>query len=138
MTMRILALVLGGTAALIGSCAPNPEVEQRARQRTDLELKEALAGYTAGKPVDCIPSYRSVGLQIIDDETLLYRDGKTIYLQKTMGRCHGIANSGYTLVTKQYGSSQFCRGDINQTVDLRTGMNGGACVFGDFVPYTKP
>jgi hypothetical protein len=125
-------------AILATGCAPNPEAQRRAELRTQADLDEALAGRTAGKPLRCIPNYRSSQLQIIDDQTFLYRDGKTIYLQKPLSPCHGLANGSMTLVTKIYGVDQFCRGDINETVDLRTGMRGGACVFGDFVPYTKP
>lgn len=130
-TASILPLVMMG-------CAPNPEAQRKAELRTQAELAEALVGRTEGKPMRCIPSYRSTQLQIIDDQTLLYRDGRTIYLQRPTSRCSGIANGGMTLVTKVYGTNQFCRGDINDTVDLRTGMHGGACVFGDFVPYTRP
>jgi hypothetical protein len=76
-------------------------------------------------------------MQIIDDWTILFKDGRTTYVQNPRGGCAGLTNGGYTLITRQFGVSQMCSGDINQTIDLTTGMNGGACVFGPFVPYTK-
>lgn len=138
MARLIPTLVIAALAAMGASCAPNPEAQRKAALETQQELAKALAGRTAGKPQNCIPSYRSTQLEIIDDQTLLYRDGKTIYLQKPLSACNGLKNGSFTLVTKQYGINQYCRGDINEMVDLRTGMRGGACVFGDFVPYTKP
>lgn len=138
--MRKTVPILGAAVlALLGSsCAPNPEAVRRAELKTQRELAEALAGRTAGEPLRCIPNYRTSQLQIVDDQTLLYRDGKTIYLQRPLSPCNGIANGSRTLVTKVYGVNQFCHGDINETIDLHTGIRGGACVFGDFVPYTKP
>lgn len=123
---------------LATGCAPNPEAVQRAQMETQKELAEALAGRTAGAPLRCIPNYRATQMEVIDDQTIIYRDGRTVYVQRPLSPCNGLANRTYTLVTKQYGSNELCHGTINQMVDLHTGMHGGACVFGDFVPYTKP
>jgi len=138
MTRPISMLALSALVTLGASCAPNPEAQRKAELMTQQELAKALAGRTAGTPQSCIPSYRTTQMEVIDDQTLLYRDGKTIYLQKPLSACSGLRNGSFTLVTRQYGINQYCRGDINEMVDLRTGMRGAACVFGDFVPYTKP
>lgn len=131
-------LALSFLPLVAAGCAANPEAQRQAQLRTEQELAAALAGRTAGQPQRCIPNYRATQMEVIDDQTFLYRDGKTIYLQRPMGPCTGLANRSFTLVTKQYGTNELCRGTINQMVDLHTGMHGGACVFGDFVPYTKP
>lgn len=133
-TPLMLALATG---LLVGACAvaPDERAQSPAAQR---ELAEALAGRTPGPPVRCIPNYRANQMQVIDDGTILFRDGRTVYLQKPRGECLGIATGGRTLVTRKFGTSDLCDGDINQTVDLRSGFSGGACVFGPFVPYTKP
>lgn len=137
MTRPISMLALMSFAAFSSSCAVSPEAAQQAEAKSKMELAKALEGYTAGEPVSCIPNYRSTQMQVIDDDTLLYRDGRTIYVQHPVSACHGLAVGSYTLVTKQYGTNELCRGQINDMVDLRTGMRGGACVFSDFVPYTK-
>ena len=132
-----LALVsLGGLAAL-ASCSATA-VQDTPSPRAQRELAEALAGHVPGKPVRCMPNYRSGSMQVIDDDTILFKDGRTIYLQKPRGSCIGLANGSRTLVTRQFGTNQLCDGDINRTVDLAANMEGGACVFGPFVPYTKP
>lgn len=128
-------LALGG-ALLAGSCTNGPDRITHS-PKAQKELAEALAGRTPGPPVDCLPIWRTANMQIIDDWTILFKDGRTIYVQNPRGGCTGLANCGFTLVTRQFGVSQMCSGDINRTVDLRTGMNGGACIFSPFVPYTR-
>ena len=136
-SMRIAAALLGlGGAALVGSCATAPDQTTHS-PKAQKELTEALAGRTPGKPVNCISNYRTNDMQIIDDWTLLFRDGRTIYVQNPRGGCQGLGIGGNTLVTREFGTTPLCSGDINRTVDLRTGMSAGACVFSPFVPYTK-
>lgn len=122
---------------LIGACSTAP-AQRAPSPRAQRELADALAGRTPGEPMRCIPSYRAEQMQVIDDYTILYRDGRTVYVQRPRGGCPGIATGGRTLVTRKFGTSDLCNGDINHTVDLRTGIMGGACVFGPFVPYTRP
>lgn len=134
--MRARVLPAIGLAAILASCstAPAPQGRSASAQK---ELDEALAGRVAGPPVRCLPSYRADQMQIVDDWTILYRDGRTIYVQTPRGGCPGISSGRNTLVVKLRGTTDLCDGQINELVDLSTGMQGGACVFGPFVPYTK-
>jgi len=133
MIARIPAIFLAG-GALVASCAPAPVGHTpRAAQ----QLASALAGRTPGQPVNCIPTFRANEMQVIDDETILFRDGSTIYLQKTKGSCPGLASGANTLVTRSRGINQLCSGDIQRLVNLPSGVGAGACVFGPFVPYTR-
>jgi hypothetical protein len=135
MSIKASILLLVGST-LLASCS-TAAVDDARRPRAAQELASALAGRTAGKPVNCIPNYRANQMQIIDDETLLFRDGSTIYLQKTKGSCPGIASGANTLVTRTFGINQLCNGDIQRVVNLSSGIGGGSCVFGPFVPYTR-
>ncbi len=131
-------LILGlSIAAMAASCTTGPTQETRS-PRAQRELADALAGRVAGKPVACLPSYRADNMQVIDDWTILFKDGRTIYVQNPRGGCPGIAIHRNVLVTRPFGTNQLCSGDINQLVDPVSGIHGGACVFGEFVPYTKP
>ncbi len=132
-----VAASLGLAALVMTSCTSTPAQEARS-PKAQKELAEALAGRTPGPPVNCLPNYRSNEMQIIDDYTILFRDGRTVYVQNPRGGCNGLGSGAYTLVTRQFGTNQLCSGDINRVVDLRTGMGGGACVFSPFVPYTRP
>jgi hypothetical protein len=136
MTRTVSTLTALGAAAIVASCSTAPVQEARS-PKAQRELAAALAGRTAQAPVRCIPNYRANQMEIIDDYTILFRDGRTVYVQNPRGGCRGIDLGGYTLVTRQYGTAQLCDGDINQIVDLRSGIGGGACVFSPFVPYKK-
>lgn len=137
--MRPSLVQLFGTAGalMVAACSTSASQETRS-PKAQRELADALAGRTAQPPVRCVPSYRTTQMQVIDDFTILFRDGRTVYVQNPRGGCRGLGMGSYTLVTRNFGSAQNCDGDINQLVDLRTGMMGGACVFGPFTPYTKP
>jgi hypothetical protein len=124
-------------AALLGSCSTGP-VQQTRSPAAERELAAALAGRVAGPPVSCLPHYRADNMQIIDDWTILFRDGRTVYVQNPRGGCPGIASHRNILVTRLFGTTQLCSGDISQLVDPSSGIGGGACVFSQFVPYTKP
>jgi hypothetical protein len=122
---------------LVTACSATPAQTARTPEASN-ELAKALAGYTVGQPVSCIPNYPATRMQVIDDGTILFRGNRTIYLQTPPGGCFGIGNQLSTLVTQVWGVNQLCQGDINRLVDLSTGIGGGSCVFGPFVPYSKP
>lgn len=123
--------------ALLASCSTTPAEVTRSPEAAK-ELAEALAGRVPGKPVNCIPTYRADDMQIIDDWTILFKDGSTIYVQNPEGGCPGIAAQRNVLISRPMPSTQLCSGDIQQLFDPVTRIGGGACVFSDFVPYTKP
>lgn len=131
-----LTFALAGTA-LLGACSTTPAQQARS-ERAQKELDEALAGRVQGKPVACLPTYRADNMQIIDDWTILFRDGRTVYVQNPRGGCPGIGSHRNVLVTRLFGTTQLCSGDISHLVDPTSGIGGGACVFSDFVPYTRP
>ena len=137
MKIGVPAMIAVGASAMLLSCSAS-SVRDTPSPRAQRDLAEALAGRTPGPATRCIPNYRSSNMQVIDDDTILFRDGRTIYLQKPRGGCSGLGNGSRTLVTRQFGTSELCDGDINRLVDLSAGIQGGACVFGPFVPYTKP
>lgn len=124
-------------AAMLAACSTTPVQETRS-PKAQKELADALAGRVPGKPVSCLPNYRANDMQIIDDWTILFRDGRTVYVQNPRGGCPGIGSRRNVLVTRLFGTNQLCSGDISHLFDPTSGIQGGACVFSQFVPYTKP
>lgn len=120
------AAVLAGAATVVAQQSFNPEATQK--------LANALAGRTAGQPVDCI-NERSK-MQVVDDGTILFRDRGIVYVQRPHGGCYGLT-SGMSLVRAAFGTTRICSGDINQIVDVRTGFGTGACTYSEFIPYRK-
>lgn len=128
-------LVAALTATGLAACAGQP-MEADRDPRGEARLAQALAGKVADRPVSCLPRYGTTQMEVIDRDTLLYRDGRTSYVQRTNGHCYPNGpRGGYYLVTRQYGSSGLCRGDIAQVVDSTSGSFAGSCSFNDFIPY---
>jgi hypothetical protein len=124
-------------ALLISTCSTAPS-DLSISPRDAEELAAALEGRVAGPPQRCISNFPDTQVRVINDGTILYDDGSIIYVQNPPGGCPGIASGSRTLVVRQVGTSQMCEGDINEAVDLRTGIGGAPCVFGPFIPYRKP
>ena len=124
-------------AGLVGLCAcatASEPVQRTAKAQS--EYDHLLAGKVAGKAEKCLPTYRSNDMTIIDDNTILFRDGRTVYVNHPPGGCNNLQQGGRALVTKNFGP-QLCRGDLATVVDNSSGMSVGACSLGDFIPY-KP
>ena len=112
-------------------------VDHQPAQRTASQQQSfdrALAGKVAGKPQSCLPLQRSNDMVVIDDNTIIYRDGRTTYVNTPLGGCNNLGNGSYALVTRSNGS-QLCRGDISEVKDLTAGITVGSCALGDFVPF---
>jgi hypothetical protein len=133
--MRSVSLLLVG-ATLVGcsTYAPAPRAPD-----AEAQLQTMLAGKVAGPAVRCIPSHAADNMLVVDDRTILFRDGARRVWRNDLngGACHGLSFGG-TLVTKrEVGTSSLCRGDISHVV-TSSGSTTSTCVFGDFVPYSTP
>lgn len=137
MKLRFSAMI--GLAAAAGAISfSSLPAKEAPSAKSAQKLATALQGRTAGQPTNCVPNlHGQVKMNVIDDGTILFRDGSTVYLQRPAGGCPGLESRGYTLVSRRVGQHQICQGDIQELVDLQTGIQGGSCVFSDFVPYRK-
>lgn len=131
--MRAIPLLIA--AAALTGCMTQPQPPTRSAEG-QAEFLKLTAGKVAGQPVTCLPSYQRNDMVTIDDGTVAFRNGRTVYVNKLLGECSGLDSGFYTLVTTSSGSG-LCRGDIARVTDIRTGMMAGSCAIGDFVPY-KP
>jgi hypothetical protein len=126
------------TATLAGCAVSNTEQGQRSlgAQQT---LDRYLTGRTAGAAQSCLPRYRSDDMIVVDDRTILFRDGSNrIWRNDPPGGCSGLGRPGTALVTRSFGGSGLCRGEIATVVDTSTGFTVGSCSLGDFVPFQGP
>ena len=131
--LPIMAAVCAG--ALVTASTATGHSDRSAK--ASAKLAKVLAGRTAGSPVRCAAGFRNDDMTVIDDQTIIFGKGKTVYLQKPAGGCPSLRLGGYSLVSRQFGSNRACQGDINEVVDVRSGVTVGSCVFASFVPYTK-
>jgi hypothetical protein len=133
--MRSISLLL--IAAALGSCStvPQPATRSAAAQR---DFEAAIAGKVPGTPISCLPSYNASDMSVIDGRTLSFRDGGATTTIMHLGEgCGELGRANTALLTRQFGSSRLCRGDIAQVIDTSNHMIVGSCVIGDIVPYTK-
>jgi hypothetical protein len=129
--VSLAAIGLIGTAVV----AASPAQEKRAAKEA-AALEKATAGKVAGKPVSCISLSRSRSSQIIGENAIIYRvSSNAFYVNKPVGGCSSLRKDK-TLITRTPGD-RLCSGDIARVVDLPLGFEGGACVLGEFTPYTK-
>lgn len=131
--LAALALPLAGLSA----CGEMDNTPTPLTEKQTERLNKELAGKTAGKPVTCISDFNSTNLVRISDDILLYRvSGNLVYKNNLRSSCTGLARDTDVLVSEQFGG-QKCRGDLLRLVDRTSGIIGGVCSLGDFVPYRK-
>lgn len=122
---------------LLASCMSDDRAAERAKV-SEARLAAELSGKVAGPSVSCLPFHRTGDLEVIDSDTFLLHEGRTVYRQDTRGDCYPTGSkSNYALVTTSY-TGRLCAGDIARTVDITTGVTGGSCSLSDFVPYRQP
>jgi hypothetical protein len=134
--VRAVLLFLAGVATASCSTAPPQPTRTAEGQR---EFATLVAGKVAGAPLKCLPRYDQNDMVVIDEQTIAYRQGsRRVYVNHMENGCPGLGGGSTALVTRSFGSSETCRGDIAQVVDTSSRMMVGSCTFGDFVPYAKP
>ena len=126
--LRTLFLVALGGALTAAAAAAAAE---------DDPLAAMLRDRVAGAPVDCIATHSSgpYGLTIVDGTALVYRDGKTLYVNRTANP--RTLDRDDMLVIEQFGGSRLCRHDRVFTHDRTSGGRTGVVFLTEFVPYRK-
>lgn len=128
---RTAGLIVAGLAAT--GCMTQPQPMSRSAE-AQAQFQKLTSGKVAGSAITCLPSYRSNDMVTIDDGTVAFKNGRTVYVNHLLGECDGLKSGFYALVTRSNGSG-LCRGDIAHVTDASTGMIVGSCAVGDFVPY---
>jgi hypothetical protein len=111
-------------------------VAAKARKTGEEKLAEILKGRVAGKPVSCINTWRNANLSIVDNTAIVYREGRTIYVNRTQNPKDLDWND--ILVIKHFGTTQLCKLDQVTTIERGNGAFTGVVFLTDFVPYTLP
>ncbi|WP_375287840.1 hypothetical protein [Sphingomonas sp.] len=98
---------------------------------------DPFAGRVAGKPERCLnTTVTSRGGVIVDDTTIFYRDGPRLWRTGPRGSCPALRPNA-TLIVEIWGG-QLCSGDRFRVLEPGVRIPSGACLFRDFVPYTRP
>lgn len=127
--------VASAAAALALLAAPALQAQDEpVMTKGETRLAKMLEGRVAGEPKSCINTFGSRGLTTIDDTALVYKSGKTIWVNYTRTP-DAIDDSDY-LVIRKFGNSQLCRTDQVTTYDRTGNFFSGVIFLDDFVPYT--
>jgi hypothetical protein len=133
--MRGISLLLVGAALASCSTAPQPGRSAHAENH----FRQLIAGKVAGQPVTCLASYRARDMVVIDDSTIAFRESRSrVWVSNLRSSCSNLGSGHYALVTRTFGGTGLCSGDIAEVADLSNGFTVGSCVVGEFTPYTKP
>jgi hypothetical protein len=120
--MRLLPFLLLAAACATGS----------ARES---DLAAELAGRTAGEAEDCVSASSGANLVARDPQTLVYRRGDTLWVNRLAAACPGLDPTS-TLLVELHGS-RYCRGDHFRTIELGRTIAGPICLLGRFTPYRR-
>jgi hypothetical protein len=134
--MRSISLLLLG--ATLVSCTATAEQPTRS-PRGQQQYLSLLAGKTARPEISCLPNYSANDMTVIDGRTLAFRRGTgTVYVMHLTPGCEMVGGGTYALLSRQYGGSGLCRGDIQQVIDTTNRITVGSCTVGAIIPYTRP
>lgn len=135
--MRGISLLVVGAA--LASCTTSPPAPVIRSAEGQATYERLLAGKVAGPPVSCIPSFNANDMRTIDGQTLAFRaGGGTTYVARLSPGCEMAGRGTYTLLTRQFGGSGLCRGQIAQVIDPLNGSGMGSCVIEDVTAFRQP
>ena len=132
--IRNFAKPVAFAVALVLPLSISAQAEEKKVDRGEQELTELLEGYEAGEPVNCLNRSQRDRLRIIDRTALVFRDGKTLYVNRTAAPRY--IDDFDVPVFKPFGS-RLCRSDRVEWVERFSGMGGPVTLLKEFVPYTK-
>ena len=120
---------------VVAACGQVERTPAPLTEKQSAVLMKEIGGKVAGKPLTCISDFNADNMIRVSDNIVLYRvSGRLVYKNVLRSPCPGLARDSDIVVSEQFGS-QKCRGDILRLVDRTSGMTGGICSLGDFVPY---
>ena len=137
--MRIASLLIAGTVLASCTTAPPAAYDAGRSPSGDRAYQMLIAGKVAGAPMNCLPTYQRNDMSVIDGRSIAFRVGtRTAYLVRLTPGCELAGSGNYALVSRQFGGTQLCRGDIQQVTDLMNHTTVGSCTVADVIPYTRP
>jgi hypothetical protein len=104
-------------------------------RREQDSLTRALAGRFAAAPVECIDQRVVDGPQVVDQKTLIYRQGRgRLWVNTLPEACRGLRFNAVPVV--QIVSGRMCRNDLFTPV-VPGSSAGDTCRLGSFTPWDR-
>lgn len=121
-------------ALAVGGLLAAPALQARERISGEEKLAKMLEGRVAGEPENCIRTFPSPQLTVIEGTALVYKQGRTLWVNRT-DYPRDIDRQD-ALLTRQF-SNQLCSVDIVTTFDRNAGFYTGNIFLSEFVPYRR-
>lgn len=121
------------SAALVLIAAGQAADAPRAPE-AQAKLDKWLDGRVPGEPRKCVTANILTSPIGIDDRTMLFRDGPRIWRTELRASLHCGELGRQALIHTESAANRICNG---QQLEFSDGGTTGACVLGDFTPYTR-
>jgi hypothetical protein len=121
-------LLIVTASLLVGAAEPQRAPEAQAK------LDHWLDGRVAGETRKCVTANVVTNAIGIDDRTMLFRDGPRIWRTELRASLHCGDLGRQAFIHTESAANRICNG---QQLEFSDGGITGACVLGDFTPYTK-
>lgn len=129
--MLHIHIVTAVTIALlgIGSAAAAPNEPGEAK------LTRALQNRKAGRPRDCLSLRYTQSSTVIEGTAIVFESAGTLYVNRPASGAESLSELR-TLLTRSL-TGELCRGEAVGMLDTSTGIETGAIILGQFVPYRR-
>ncbi|MDN3646637.1 hypothetical protein QWY75_10545 [Pontixanthobacter aestiaquae] len=133
--IKLIAASLAATAMVAIPSVGAETADHAEPTKGEAKLARMLEGRVAGEPQKCIRYLPQTDLTVIDGTALVYRVGRTLYVN-VPSNARSIDDNDI-LVRRTSFSSRLCNTDIITTVDQGHGQYTGNINLGEFVPYRE-
>jgi hypothetical protein len=127
--MRALILMV---PALVAGCAMAGD-GPAGRERTALDRD--LAERVAGPAETCVPQRRNHVLRAVDRRTLVYEEGRVLWVNRLEANCPSLRPDSILIV--ETFADRYCRNDRIRALEPGSPISGPACRLGSFTPYRR-
>lgn len=128
----MLRLLVASVALMLIGAADPTEPPRAADAQAKMD--KWLGGRVAGETRKCVPTEVVTNAIGIDDRTMLFRDGPRIWRSDLRASLECGKLGKQATIHTESAVKRICSG---QQLEFYDGGITGACVLGDFTPYTK-
>jgi hypothetical protein len=128
----MLRLLVASVALMLIGAADSTEPPRTAEAQAKLD--KWLGGRVAGETRKCVATSVVTNAIGIDDRTMLFRDGPRIWRNDLRASLECGKLGKQATIHTESAANRICSG---QQLEFYDGGITGACVLGDFTPYTK-
>lgn len=133
--LKSAALAIAGSAMMATPVLADDHTSDAPEMtRGEKKLAKMLEGRVAGEPQSCIFTGRSGDLRVLDGTALVYKQGRTLWVNRTRNP-DSIDDNDYLVIKKHGSGSQLCKLDNVTTRSRGSNFFTGVILLEDFVPY---